>query len=390
MSTAKFERLSDLIGLIYDAALEPKLWPRVLSDITGTLEGTSGLFFTPLHSITSGGFAYLTGVPATFLQQYAAKWAQHDVWMQAAISKGLMTSGTVATDDELVPRKQLLASAYYRSFLRPANASRLCASVIFGADAEGVRPSMISIYKGVRTQPFSSDAKTVARLLNPHLSRSLGIMFHLQDAEFRIASSRAAIDRLVSAVILLGEGGVPVFINQAAQKILDARDGLFLHQPPGHKPQLAGATAELSAHIRRVVATALHPEFAAIPHFVEGVRLSRSSGRPPLALTVSALPARNEFGAGRDRPGAIAFVYDTAGPPPLSARLLRDVYALTEAEAAVVVGICSGQNIAELAKSRGVSENTIKTQLDAVFAKTGTSRQAELVRVALSLSSGAA
>jgi DNA-binding CsgD family transcriptional regulator len=390
MSSSILERFSDLTGLIYDAALDAALWPRVLAGVADALTATSGLFFTPLHNIASGGFAYVMGVPETFLQQYAARWGARDIWMQAAMSKGLMISGTVATDDELVPRRQLLASEYYKGFLRPANASRLCASVIFGTDAEGVRPSMISVYKPVRSRPFTPLAKEVARLLNPHLSRSLGMMYRLQDAEFQVASSRAAIDRLASAIILLGNNGSPVFINRAAQHILDERDGLLLQEAPGRPTSLAAQTPELTARIRHAIATALKAESAEVPHFAHGVRLPRSSGRPPLALSVSALSARNEFGTGSEAPGAIAFVYDTSGPPPANSRLLRDVYSLSEAEAAVVTGLCSGQSIAEIAKSRGVSEHTIKTQLDAAFAKTGTNRQADLIRIALAISSGAA
>ena len=48
------------------------------------------------------------------------------------------------------------------------------------------------------------------------------------------------------------------------------------------------------------------------------------------------------------------------------------------------VKIAQGRSLDEAAKDRGVTRNTARTQLKQVFAKTGTKRQGELVRLVLS------
>ena len=54
---------------------------------------------------------------------------------------------------------------------------------------------------------------------------------------------------------------------------------------------------------------------------------------------------------------------------------------LTAAEAKLAGIIAEGATIDAAAKARGVSRETIRTQLKAIFSKTGTNRQTELVRL---------
>jgi DNA-binding CsgD family transcriptional regulator len=62
-----------------------------------------------------------------------------------------------------------------------------------------------------------------------------------------------------------------------------------------------------------------------------------------------------------------------------------DAYGLTQAEARVAVAASSGSTVFESATQLGLSPNTVKTHLRKVFAKTGISRQTELVRLMTSI-----
>lgn len=59
--------------------------------------------------------------------------------------------------------------------------------------------------------------------------------------------------------------------------------------------------------------------------------------------------------------------------------LLRKIFALTPAEAEVAVAMARGESLKALATRRGVSHETIKSQLKQIFSKTGATRQSELV-----------
>ena len=64
-----------------------------------------------------------------------------------------------------------------------------------------------------------------------------------------------------------------------------------------------------------------------------------------------------------------------------TARQLMELFALTAAEARLARALCQGYSLEEYAQDQGLKLPTVRTQLGATFAKTGTERQAALVRL---------
>ena len=69
----------------------------------------------------------------------------------------------------------------------------------------------------------------------------------------------------------------------------------------------------------------------------------------------------------------------------LDADLVAATWDLTAAEACAAVALARGQTPKALARESGPSLNTIRSQLQATMAKTGTRRQAQLVSLLLSM-----
>lgn len=67
-------------------------------------------------------------------------------------------------------------------------------------------------------------------------------------------------------------------------------------------------------------------------------------------------------------------------------QLLGSAFALTEAETAVAAGLAEGFTPTELARRRGVSVLTIRTQIKSLLAKTGAAGQSDLIRLLVSIS----
>lgn len=72
---------------------------------------------------------------------------------------------------------------------------------------------------------------------------------------------------------------------------------------------------------------------------------------------------------------------------PASGVLMR-CFGFSPAEARVAVGLCEGLDAKRLARREGNSVNTIRSQLRGVLEKTRTTRQADLLRLLLSLPVG--
>jgi DNA-binding CsgD family transcriptional regulator len=65
--------------------------------------------------------------------------------------------------------------------------------------------------------------------------------------------------------------------------------------------------------------------------------------------------------------------------PVVNTAALQTVFDLTVAEAKLASDIATGRPLAKIAAARRLSMSTCRTQLQAIFAKTRTCRQAELV-----------
>lgn len=388
MSASDPSRFADLVGGIYDAALQPERWTGVVERMLPFVQADAGIVFTPFDRIDEAGFSFPANISQDFLQIYASRYQQYDLWAIGAREAGALRSGNVFAGDDVVPRARLIASRFYREFLRSQGTSRICIACIFeGGEQPGVLNTVLSVHRGLRSRPFSERSKERLRLLVPHISRSLGVMFRLRDADLRVAATRGALDRLASGIVLIGERRQVVFANRAAARLLGERDGVELAAGRSSDERLGAGTRAKTAEIDAAIGRALAPASAEIPHFSVGVRVPRSAGRAPVVLNISALPEDNAFGGPTDRARVIVFMTDTGASPPINVEMVKRFYSLTDAEMRLVEQVCAGGSLKEVAARLGVGEATAHTQLQSVFGKTETSRQAELVKLVLSLSS---
>ena len=192
-----------LVHAIYDAALHPLRWPQVLERLCAAFESRSALLFTPLHSPAQGGFTFTHRISTATVERWSAKSIHDDVYTQAALRRGLLVDGMAINSDDLVPRVEAYASRFYQELWAPAGLSHGCMGVIFaGTDARHL-PTAISIYRGPEAASFTPDHVEMLRALLAHLSRSLGVMYHLRDRQLQMAASLAALDSLPGGVVLL-------------------------------------------------------------------------------------------------------------------------------------------------------------------------------------------
>lgn len=112
------------------------------------------------------------------------------------------------------------------------------------------------------------------------------------------------------------------------------------------------------------------------------LRLTRQANRP-LQLTLLAVPAGD-----RDQPGSSEVLCVLDDPraerlPP--AGQLEALYGLTPAESRVALAVAQGRGTEDIAAEGQVAVGTVRNQLKQVLSKTGTHRQAALVRLLLGL-----
>lgn len=185
---------------------------------------------------------------------------------------------------------------------------------------------------------------------------------------------RVLLDLLDEAVMVLDVRGRVAYRNAAAKALLASDAGLSLVRGIDRNWRLCDATV-LDA-IRQVTGFGARgrcgQRTVVIPSHDCGARLVLHIQRCP--------PTRSLSG-----PHAVVRIHDplASGDGGLEAGVLRQSFDLTEVEAEVAMALAQGMNPAEISRQRGVSRTTTAFHLRNLFAKTGTRRQPELVRVLL-------
>jgi DNA-binding CsgD family transcriptional regulator len=99
--------------------------------------------------------------------------------------------------------------------------------------------------------------------------------------------------------------------------------------------------------------------------------------RPPLIVRAIAIDpnVRGEI----DNAALVLILVDPEDCPEPSDAILQQVFGTTKAEARIANRLLCGESLQEIAEATGVSIGTVRSQMKALFVKTETHRQAELV-----------
>lgn len=216
----------------------------------------------------------------------------------------------------------------------------------------------------------------LVRSLLPHLQQALCIQIHVDDVVQRSSDVALVSEVFGQAVVVVRPGGWVVGVNAAAEAVLRSADGVQIRHG-----RIEAMTAAAEAQLQTGIAHAL----ARGPIDVWGgsFRCARPSGRRPYVVHV--LPG-DRVATATPRPDrALIVIVDPERHPEPPAALLRHLYGLTNNEARVALMVTRAEGLQPIADELSVSMTTVKTHLRHVFDKTGTRRQAELVRLLLML-----
>lgn len=362
MAGLQRDDLDRLIGAVHETALAPDLWPDWFSMSAAMFGSSSGLSL--VQSMNGGGVDLLGthNFGADALQLYAERYHQCDLWAQrlAMTPMRARLSADLCTDEEFAN-----SEIYTDLGKRHGSSAFYVVGAVFPVGAE---VGVIGFHHTRSSGPFSRiDARALDNLL-PHFRQALQIRARLKEAEQRSNSLQALIDSVHHGVALVTLDGTLLYANVAAQELLRQRDGLSL------------ATGDRLVASRPAETNALRALIAGCTAVTGGGALSipRPSGARPLDILAAPLSTANR----RDVPqkaSVIVFLHDPEiGVEPLPG-MLASLYRLTPAESRLATELLEHLTLAEIAERRQVSLTTLRTQLKALFGKTGTNRQSELI-----------
>lgn len=378
----RLSRFSALIERIYEAALQPARWADIPQPVAELHSSPQSILFAVRRTGREEGFAYPFGITSSAMETWASGTAQDNIWVINGFKKGLFVRGNVVRDRDLASDEELLASDYYQRFLKPQDSRYLLSGIVFDG-TDGLPPTICSVIRGHRHKPFSAAHVRTHKLITDHISKAMGSMWRLRAKDMKIASTQAALDLLGTAVILLGANGTVGFVNRAGRELLKAADGIALRATASGDRLVVDSPREQALLEHMLAQTVASNRVAGSGHFSEGMRISRSSGHPDLVLQLAPLAESNAFGPDEYR--AVCFLTDLMASGRLDESMLRAMFELSPAEVRLAEELLSGDSVAQIAQRLGVSARTLRFQLASIFDKTGARRQAQLMKLLMSL-----
>ncbi len=364
--TFEDDRLSGLIGHLYDAAVDDRLWSGMAARIAAAFDSTSTVM--KLH----GSDARVQLVESTDnlvvpdrLQDWATDWHSRDLWVERSVTFGM---SRIVTDHDLVSEDEQRWSGYYQEWLRELDIHHMIGAVFPTGDGT---MGVLGVHRTQGAGGYGDADRQKAAYLLPHLQRALRLGQTLAAAALTQTATLAALDRLDTGVLAVDRSGRIIHANALAEDILAAsreigvlNGRLCVKRPALHDRllSLVRASADIAAGRSVAPASAL-----AIPR----------DGRLPLTLTSAP------FGAGATRfahlrPMALVFLRDPEHPT-LSAQTLCDLFGLTRTEAAIAVDLGGGRALEDIARRHGIGLATVRSHLKRILSKTGTNRQGEVI-----------
>jgi DNA-binding CsgD family transcriptional regulator len=361
----------DLVDHIYGAVENEALWPTFLDRFAHVLQAQIGTLY--IHDVRTqkGSAELVTGMDPAFNKDYRAYYAPRNVYMTQG--KALLVAGNVMTSEELCPDEKVLPSEFYNEWIRPQGLRRGLNGVLFN---EGSLAGSIGAIRPRAGRPFSVDDKRFLRALMPHLQRAVRLRRRITDLEVLEARTADALDHWTTAVFLVGPDARIILANRTAVDLLGQRDGLLVE-----RGMLKTARSKDTVMLHRLILEAVATTIDRNDHASGVMLIQRISGKFPLQILVTPSVREDIFFGTRG--SALVFVSDPE-TQRTQADVLRTLYGLTPAEAAVASLLAEGKSVKEIADHTAVRENTVRMHLKKIFDKTGTKRQAELVKIVLS------
>jgi DNA-binding CsgD family transcriptional regulator len=362
-------QVSNLIGDIYDAALDPALWPSVLQGYAGFVGGVASALFMKDSVRKTHNVVYTWGYDEGFVRLYLEKFVQQDPFTTGQFFFDIEQPMCLA---DLMSHAEFRKTQFYNEWVKPQHWTDAIGTTLQKSAATYAAASVIR-----HEDDGIADERTLrrAKLLAPHLRRAVLIGKVIDMHKVEAAALADTLDGLAAAMFLVDAAGRIVHANVRALAMTSEASCIGA---AGGKFSAADAQADRALH--DIFADAEMGD-AAVGIKGVAVPLVAPGGERYVANVLPLMSgARRKAGIAYSAVAAV-FVRKAALELPHPLETIANTFKLTPAEMRVLMMIVEVGGVPEVAPVLGVSETTVKTHLQRIFAKTDTKRQADLVKL---------
>jgi DNA-binding CsgD family transcriptional regulator len=365
------ERFGETVNAIYDAALSPERWLAALESLAKVF-GCNTISVIERNLRTMEGHGFGIDFDEARQREYFEVWRHRNV-----LNKGVRyRTGGIMTDQEILPKSELLRSDYYNGFMKRHD---MWSALIVSLQVENGMHRSLSLMRPRSAGEYEGPDVALARAFLPHLQRAALMTQHFNSARLMFQATTRMLEDHPTGIVLLERSGRIAFANRAARVMADRGDGFHLRTE-----RMEALHCRDDDALLRLIAGATG-RVCKVQAGLGGVlRLPRKSGLPDYVVVVAPL-TDDPVPFGGPAPAAFILITDPEAAPSHPASLLRAIYGLTRTEARLAERLMCGDTPDQAAEAMSIKISTARAHLAELFRKTETERQAELIRLLLSL-----
>ena len=279
-----------------------------------------------------------------------------------------LPEGKVVSQFEHLTERGFKQSAFYRDYLQFEDTSHILG---FDLDTGGF-VTQIRITRTAGGAPYGADERGRCERIIPHIRQAMELYQRLENSRSEQRVYSGAVEQFALGAIILDAQHLILRCNPIAEAILAEGDGLVR---AGRRLTLASARddAAFRAFLRDTAASA-----GGAPVF----RLERPSGRRAIGILARPIAAPDYLQA-TGAPALALYLADPERRMMVDIAALRELFDLTQMEAAIAASLANGLTVQESAIRLGVAHNTARAHLRSIYAKVGVTRQSQLVHLIL-------
>lgn len=355
-------RFSRAVGLIYDAAAEPSLWPRALEAFARVFDDVGAVL---IWRREDEGFGTIVSPSLQHGQaEFERYWWKHDIRTLRGAEKLYSEERDVLCDYDVVTQEEIDTHPIYTEFLPSLGIGWFGAASVAPEAAVSL---MVSVQRSRAKPPFTREELEVVHELARHVEKAFRLSLRLFEAEALNLGMNDALQQADLGVVAVDAAARVVFANDKARMCLGCKAEEPLRLP-----------SEKARAALRLAIESYGDGGGAPGDLLKPLILEQTPPLPP--LVAYCFPASRgraaEFMLTRAR--AMILVAESRADEPADPAFLRDMLGLTVGEARVAALIGRGMAPKAAAERLGIAESTARTVLKRVFHKIGVSRQSEL------------
>ena len=383
-SLCRFQKIMDpraqnqLILKIYDAALDPRLWPNVLSEFSDKIRSFGAIVFE-VDNVNGISFARALHISDRYSQAAVDYYIEKHKELEIADQNAFARNARMSDEIELIS-DSVLASTEAELLQRDNQQMLMDYGIRYRQGAllnkDFLSKDTFAIQYAPEAHQHLEESTAEAAIIVPHIAKALNLSRPIRALSSKISQVAHALDRLKVGICILDDKNRVVLKNAEFERQCEFSQ-VFQIDAKGRFHIMDPNVANDFERMR--IDKSFHGRFGARPR-KEALWDEANNSRRSFCVEVCPIEGNDELGLS-NLSGSLIISTDCSIDYGIDTHTICEMFNLTGAEARILQMLQTGDTNKEISDRVERSSETVKKQIASILGKTNCRNRTQLVRM---------